>query len=190
MKKLIIGLIIILLIICAALSLFYIRQLSSQKPNITWISLDTQRAQSLEIYGNEIETSPFLKDFANKNIIFEKDYAQSSVTWTSHFSMLSSLYPIKHEILDPIPVAPAKRNVKMAAQYFKELGYETFLAGTFHGNNFFRIGFGIERGFDYILPFDALRSYELTISKIKEVLSFKNHFSFSFIHTLFMGHTI
>lgn len=179
-KKLIVGLLSLSALLISGT--FFYKKRSPSTPNVIWISLDTQRAKSLEIYGAQTETSPFLKNFAQDNIIFDKSYSQSSVTWTSHPSMLSGIYPVKHNFLNPVEALPLSKEVKMAAQYFKELGYETFMAGTFNDNDFFRLGFGMERGADYILPFDALRTPEQTIRAIKEALSFKKPF-FAFLHT-------
>lgn len=168
----------------AILGYFAFNKLNTPKrPNVIWISLDTQRAQSLDVYGNPISTSPFLKRFAEESIVFDKAYSQSSFTWTSHTSMLTGTYPVKHQMLNNNNPIPAHKNVKFAGQYFKELGYETFLAATYVGNErSFPIAFGIERGFDVILPYDALRVPESTIKTMLDAFSFKKPF-FAFLHT-------
>lgn len=181
-----IKLAIILIILLSSTTIGYLYLKNSQKttqPNVIWISLDTQRAQSLDIYRSPISTSPFLKRFAEENIIFNKAYSQSSFTWTSHSSMLTGLYPVMHQMLKNQNASPAHKNVKFAAQYFKELGYETFMAATYVGNEkSLPLAFGLERGFDYILPYDALRVPESTINAMKDALSFKKPF-FAFLHT-------
>lgn len=86
------------IVICAT-SFYFYKRISQKPTHIIWISLDTQRAQSLELYGYPKQTSPFLKKFGDENIVFEKTYVQGTVTNLSHFSMLTGTYPLKHGIL-------------------------------------------------------------------------------------------
>lgn len=154
------------------------------KPNVIWISLDTQRAKSLDLYGYPLKTSPFLKKIGESSIVFEKTWAQSSVTNLSHFSMLTGTYPVKHKILSIDPSLRLSPNIKMAAEYFKENNYQTLIAGSFRGNPFLNLDVGLGRGADFSLSDDPIKfdfSMNQVLSKIQSYTENKKPF-FAFLH--------
>jgi len=62
-------------------------------PNVVLITIDTLRADHLGSYGYKRDTSPNIDSLAEKGILFENAYSQSSWTYPSMASMHTSLYP-------------------------------------------------------------------------------------------------
>jgi len=57
------------------------------------ISLDTLRADRLELYGYERETAPHLRALGEESVVFDFVCAQAAQTLISHKSMLTGKYP-------------------------------------------------------------------------------------------------
>lgn len=66
--------------------------------DLVLVTLDTLRADHLEIYGYPAPTSPFLSRLAREGVVFEYAMASSSHTGPSHASILTSRYPPEHGI--------------------------------------------------------------------------------------------
>jgi arylsulfatase A-like enzyme len=60
------------------------------------ITVDTVRADHLDLYGYELKTSPNLVRLAADGIVFERAWSQASWTLPSLTSMHTSLYPSQH----------------------------------------------------------------------------------------------
>lgn len=90
---------------------------------IILISLDTLRADFLGSYGHtEHPTTPFLDDFARKNVVFENSFIVEPRTLTSLMSLMTGLYPQHHQVQD------ARRlpdEIPTLAALLKEQGYRT-----------------------------------------------------------------
>ena len=143
----------------------------NKSPNIIWISLDTQRAKSLDLYGYHLKTSPFLKRIGESSAVFEKTWAQSSVTNLSHFSMLTGTYPQKHKILSINPNLRLPKEIKVVSEFFKERNYNTLIAGSFKGNPYLNLEVGLGRGFDYSFSDDPIK-YDFSMQKVLEKIKF------------------
>ena len=74
------------------------------KPNIFFYLMDALRWDHLETYGYSKPTSPRIKEFSNKAVVFENAYAQSSWTRASVSSIVTSLYPTVHKTVDRVDV--------------------------------------------------------------------------------------
>ena len=66
------------------------------KPNIVLVTVDTLRADHLEVYGYDRRTAPNLARLASTGIRFSHAMAQAPWTLPSMASLHSSLYPIQH----------------------------------------------------------------------------------------------
>lgn len=102
----------------------------SPNPNILLITLDTCRADYLGCYGNTWNQTPYLDRLAKEGVLFENMYAASSTTSPSHVSILTSLQPNQHGVInngyklaDAVPRLP---------QWFIEDGYKTGAALSVH----------------------------------------------------------
>ena len=62
------------------------------KPNIVYVTIDTQRYDRLGFNGYGRDTSPFLDTFPGKGVVFDSHYSQSHFTLHSIASMMASVY--------------------------------------------------------------------------------------------------
>lgn len=61
--------------------------------NVIIVLVDTLRADHLSGYGYHRETSPFIDEFASHSVVFERARSQSSCTFPSVNSLMTSRYP-------------------------------------------------------------------------------------------------
>jgi arylsulfatase A-like enzyme len=115
-------------------------------PNITFLLLDTQRADRLGCYGYEREdgkqVSPVIDSLAAKGTRF--DWCYSAAPWTrpSIASMFTGLYPTSHGAYEPTRALP-DWTVTMA-EVMHEKGY---LTGGFSANANISAVWGFGQGF-------------------------------------------
>jgi arylsulfatase A-like enzyme len=65
--------------------------------NLILISMDTQRADRLALYGGHVKT-PNLRRLASRGALFERAYAHAPMTGPSHASLFTSLLPAEHGV--------------------------------------------------------------------------------------------
>ena len=76
---------------------------SSEILNVLLISVDTLRADRLNCYGYEAHrVSPHIDALAADGILFENHIAASPWTTPSHMSLLTSLYPTSHGVIQSL----------------------------------------------------------------------------------------
>jgi arylsulfatase A-like enzyme len=126
-------------------------------PNVLLIILDTVRAASLGLYGNERPTSPNIDLVASTAMVFDR--ALSTAPWTlpSHGSMFTGRLP--YELSTDWEV-PLDGTFPTVAELLSANGYRT---GGFIGNEFYTSArSGLERGFqtykDHPITFERLIS--------------------------------
>ncbi len=113
-------------------------------PNIVFITIDTLRADRLQVYGHDRNTSPHLAELAERGVVFDQAIAQAPWTLPSLATLHTGLYPRQHGAVryetrlsdDALTVAEA----------MKKLGYAT-AAIVAHRPANRRHGFG--QGFDF-----------------------------------------
>jgi arylsulfatase A-like enzyme len=114
-------------------------------PVILLISVDTLRADHLQIYGFHRSTSPRLESIIKNGewVIFEK--AVSSAPWTlpSHMSMMIGLLPSGHRVDDTDLML--SEDIVTLAESLQKLGYHTL---AFTDGGFVSGSYGFGRGFD------------------------------------------
>lgn len=116
-------------------------------PNLLLVVMDAVRASSLEVYGCDRPTSPFLRTFAETACTYERAHATSCWTLPSHASMFTGLDPDDHRVgsdrwsLDQVD-APT------LAELLRDRGYATVAASA---NPWVGRAFGFDRGFDTFL---------------------------------------
>ncbi|MDP6761378.1 MAG: sulfatase [Planctomycetota bacterium] len=71
-----------------------------QAPSVICILIDTLRADRLGCYGYERATSPAIDAVAEGGALFERAIAPSSWTWPSTASLMTSLEPPHHGLVD------------------------------------------------------------------------------------------
>ncbi len=116
-------------------------------PNLLLVVMDAVRASSLEVYGCDRPTSPFLRDFAATAATYERAHATSCWTLPSHASMFTGLAPDDHHVgsdrwsLDQV-------DSPTLAELLRDRGYTTVAASA---NPWIGPAFGFDRGFDTFL---------------------------------------
>lgn len=119
-------------------------ELKQQTHNVILISIDTVRADYLQIYNPEGAPTPNLRKMADNGYLFANAIAQVPFTLPSHCTMLTGTYPMKHLVQENIATRLADEALTLA-EVLKSQGYET--AG-FIGSLVLESGTGIEQGFD------------------------------------------
>jgi len=132
----------ILLLVCA----IWILRSESSPPNVILISIDTLRADHLGCYGYERDTSPHLDNLARESVLFEANFAPSPSTTPSHISMLTSLYPLTHDVLSNRERLSYSEDIIPLTQILKDNGFRT--GGFVGGAGVSKIK-GFDRGFDF-----------------------------------------
>lgn len=67
-----------------------------KRPNILFITIDALRKDHLGCYGYQKNTSANIDRLAKEGILFTQAISQSSYTWASMLSIISSMYPSTH----------------------------------------------------------------------------------------------
>lgn len=143
------------IIVCTAVATtaFHARQESSliekrpaqpaKGPNFLVLVMDTVRADHLSVYGYGRKTTPELEEFAQRGVVFENAWSNSSWTVPAHASLLTGLQPYQHGagrtagLSDKFLVLP---------EFLHTQGYRT---GAFMANDLWLSPeYGFSRGFE------------------------------------------
>lgn len=116
-----------------------------QNYNVLLITLDTVRADALQIYSPDGAAVPHLQELAKRSVVFRNAHSQIPYTLPSHTSMFTGRYPISHGVIDNVRgLLPV--DLPTLAESFRNRGYQT--AG-FLGSLILSRPTKINRGFDY-----------------------------------------
>ncbi|MEM1309641.1 MAG: sulfatase-like hydrolase/transferase [Cyanobacteria bacterium P01_H01_bin.153] len=126
--------------------------MSSQRPDILFIVLDTQRADRLSCYGYPLDTTPQLDTFAARSTRFEAAIASAQWTIPSHASMFTGVYPSEHGMTQSYSMMPD--NLQTLAERLQAGGY--FTAGFCNNPLVGVINNGLRRGFQSFLNYSGL----------------------------------
>ncbi len=111
----------------------------ASRPNILLITIDTQRADSFGIYGNEGNHTPNIDRLAAGGVVFERATAPVGTTFPSHATLLTGLYPRAHGVRyngDAL-----EEEIVTLAERLLPAGYET-MAFVTYGSMVSRGGLG------------------------------------------------
>ncbi|MCL5019584.1 MAG: sulfatase-like hydrolase/transferase [Patescibacteria group bacterium] len=119
---------------------------TTAKFNIIFISEDQLAAEHIHCYGYNRETTPNLDAAVKNGVLFTRFYASSSWTTPSYCSMMTGLFPSKHQMTIFVrPGAPLLNPaLPLLSEQFKNAGYKT-VAFDNNGN---AGKFILEKGFD------------------------------------------
>jgi arylsulfatase A-like enzyme len=143
-------------------------------PNVILVVIDALRADHLDLYGYNRETSPSLAKLAGKGVLFKNALAPSSWTRPSVASYLPGPHSAIQGLDGKDDLLPS--NLVTLAETFRDRGY--FTAG-FSSNVFVSSTYNFDRGFQHFryLPGHGPRQllppyflYSSPYSKLREVL--------------------
>ncbi len=133
--------------------------------NLLLISLDTLRADHLQPYGYDRETSPHLADLAKRSVLFERVYSQAPTTAPSHATILSGRYPSAHGVEfvspgtagriqeeNPLAITSMDPGVPLLAEILGEAGWN---CEAVTGGGMMLPAIGFDRGFRRFLASSA-----------------------------------
>ncbi|HEY9889941.1 MAG TPA: sulfatase [Candidatus Obscuribacterales bacterium] len=126
--------------------------MSSQRPDVLFIVLDTQRVDRLSCYGYPRPTTPNIDAFAAQATRFEMAIAPAQWTVPSHASMFTGLYPSEHTMTQSYSVMPD--DLTTLAERLQAGGY--FTAGYCNNPLVGVINNGLRRGFQSFLNYSGL----------------------------------
>ena len=113
-------------------------------PNIVLITIDTLRADHLELYGYERQTAPAISALAAKGVTFLDAVAPAPWTLPTIASVHSSLYPSEHNVVGA--QTRLSESVETLAETLKRAGYTTLGVVS---NRFTSVDYGMSQGFDF-----------------------------------------
>jgi arylsulfatase A-like enzyme len=121
---------------------------ASPPKTLILVTIDTLRADHLPFAGYPRNVAPFLEQLAHESVVLTQAISASSHTGPSHASMLTSLYPSQHQLLEN--GAELDGSVVTAQEVLGEAGYRTAA--------FTPVGFldGLRQGFEH---FDSAGEY-------------------------------
>jgi arylsulfatase A-like enzyme len=95
------------------------------RPSVLLVTVDTLRADQLGAYAaNAADTrTPVLDALATQSTLFERAAAPMPLTRPSHFSLLTSLYPREHGVLNNATALPDE--IETLAEILQAAGYRT-----------------------------------------------------------------
>ena len=126
--------------------------MSSQRPDVLFLVLDTQRVDRLSCYGCPLDTTPHIDAFAARATRYQMAIAAAQWTVPSHASMFTGLYPSAHTMTQSYSVLPD--DITTLAERLQAGGY--FTAGFCNNPLVGVINNGLRRGFQSFLNYSGL----------------------------------
>jgi arylsulfatase A-like enzyme/tetratricopeptide (TPR) repeat protein len=148
-KKTVLILIPLVIVIAAALVIFlFLRRgdkiQRNSDLNVLLVTLDTTRADRIGCYGHERAKTPSLDSLAAAGVRFSKAYCQVPLTLPSHCSLLTSSYPLSHNVHNNGSYSLASDSTTLA-EILQERGYRT---AAFVSSFTVDSRFGLDQGFE------------------------------------------
>lgn len=140
----------ILAILAAVVALFiggytWVEDGKSNLPNIVLISVDTLRADRVGVYGHPQPITPHIDQLGTEGAVFFRAAAAMGITWPSHTTMLTGLYPRYHGVRSN--VHKLGDDVVTIAEILHARGYAT---GSFVSFKAMQYMCGLGRGFEAV----------------------------------------
>jgi arylsulfatase A-like enzyme len=93
------------------------------RPNVLLITVDTLRADRLGCYGSTLTHTPNIDRLAREGLLFENAAVPMPITLPSHVSMMTSLYPRDHGVINN--AIALSDDVVTLPDLVKQAGYQT-----------------------------------------------------------------
>jgi len=136
---------LLLLLLCLIFSPLFAENTPPQpfnNYNVVLIFIDTLRADHLSCYGYHRKTSPNIDKLAKESFVFEQNFTPVTYTLPSFMSIITSLYPNSHGVLDICKDKLSPRVITLA-QILKAYGYKTAWFGPDNPCLSAEVGFGL-----------------------------------------------
>ena len=125
--------------------------MSTKKPNIVLVAIDSLRADHMSCYGYHRLTTPYLDRFASQGTLFERNYSPHIPTTSAYSSMLTGQDVFTTQVVALRHQGPLRPEVPTLPEILRENGYNTTCVG-FGGNP-------ASRGFDKYIEFPGWGSW-------------------------------
>jgi arylsulfatase A-like enzyme len=127
--------------------------------------VDTLRADSLEPYGAQRPSSPYIRRFARSAVVYSNAWATSTWTLPSLASVLTGALPSRHGAMTGGRKLRPAETPTLAAE-MTQRGYRTLgISQSYVGGP----AFGLDRGFDTFVLSDRLNSRHLSSQEIRSI---------------------
>jgi len=149
---------VLFLLACFTPGRYFQKTRITRGASVLLISIDTLRADHLGCYGHPGDTSPCMDALAARAALFRQCLVQDHWTLPSHMSMMTSLYPDRHQVYPGTSLPDA---IPTLAQLMYNAGYNTqaFVSGI----HWMSPDFGFSRGFlDYDFPPSIVNAEEIS----------------------------
>jgi len=121
-------------------------EMTGASPNIIWITIDMLRADHTSLHDYERDTTPNLAEYASRSDSksFDNCFAVHPKTYASVTSMMTGLYPSRHQVGMGDMGKKIPDSVKTVPDLLNEVGYHTLgISGGWAGP-----GIGLDERFD------------------------------------------
>jgi arylsulfatase len=150
-------------------------------PNIILVTVDTLRADHLDVYGYERPTGPSIARLASRGVRFSRALSQAPWTLPSMASVHSSLYPIQHGAFAAESALPEA--AQTLAERLAAVGYRTVAVVS---HEFVSAKHGFIQGFEVfdesnVLGHDAVTSRASTMTALAQMEQIEGPF-FLWVH--------
>ncbi len=119
-------------------------EIATGRHSFLLITLDTTRADHLEMYGAENVETPALSELARQGVVFDHAVATAPVTGPTHASLLTGLYPRRHGVRNNL-THYLSADVQTLAERLSDSGYRT---AAFVSAVVLEGRYGFDQGFD------------------------------------------
>jgi len=156
---------------------------SPETPNVVLVLIDTLRADHTSAYGYERDTTPHLRELAQRGVLFEEAFSTASWTWPSIASILTGLQPQEHGVQDAASSFLSAR-LDTLAEALQRAGFTT---AAWSGSPLIVADKNFDQGFEF---FDSsgegtLRRSELVLPPALEWLgAVRDHRFFLYLHLM------
>jgi arylsulfatase A-like enzyme len=138
------------------------------RPNVVLVSLDTLRADRLNVYGyRDRAVSPYIDALAQDGILFERQITASPWTTPAHLSLLTSLSPHSHGVTES--VAWLMRGLGQGGEYERLADSQETLAEVLSRGGYATAAFTGGATLDPSIGFDqGFDLYDTSMAKVGE----------------------
>lgn len=131
----------------APASLLRERTGDDERPNILVVTLCSVRADALGAYGGQGVSTPVLDALAAEGVRFAQAWSTATYTLPSHVALLTGRLPSTVGVVTPLDTLAAEHTT--LPELLKLYGYSTLAYAPVASRASFRVGEGLEQGFDH-----------------------------------------